>query len=106
MVRWRINEKEVKMAEPTFISRRAAEEKITKHWRKVIRLADTVGLPYYLPNWERLRNYEYEGRLKRVFGGEWIINEMCPFDGRYCAWGDHLKKKGDEDDEVHFSQGR
>lgn len=31
----------------------------------------------------RLRNYEYEDDLFKLFGGVWRINENCPFNGEH-----------------------
>ena len=34
----------------------------------------------------RLRNYELESKLHRE-DRECVINEPCPFNGRFCRWG-------------------
>ena len=42
------------------------------------------------PRWDRLRNYEFEFLLAAAFAGDkWVIGEFCPFNGKYCAYGDH-----------------
>lgn len=39
------------------------------------------------PIWaSRLRNYEFEDRLAKRFGHEWVISEWCPFNGVWCKW--------------------
>jgi hypothetical protein len=37
---------------------------------------------------DRMRNYEIEQDLREAFGGEWIVDELCPFNGVYSAYGD------------------
>jgi hypothetical protein len=75
------------MSDVHLISRIDAAKKIRQHW------LDTYSkeqlLTAHEPNWERLRNYEFESDLAKAFGGEWCISEWCPFDGVYCSWKDH-----------------
>ena len=71
--------------EVNFISREGAREKVRNHWLDT--LSKEQLLAKYEPYWDRLRNYELEYELCKCFGGEWAINELCPFDGRYCSWG-------------------
>ena len=70
-----------------FVSRRRAAEKIRAQW--LVTLTPPELLAMTEPTWLRMRNYEYEVLLSETFGGEWVIKEWCPFNGRYCAWGDH-----------------
>lgn len=35
----------------------------------------------------RLRNYEIEAMLKDRFPAPWVVWEICPFNGKFCAWG-------------------
>lgn len=35
----------------------------------------------------RLRNYEIEAMLKDRFPAPWVVWEVCPFNGKFCAWG-------------------
>jgi hypothetical protein len=51
---------------------------------------------FVIPNLKRARNYEIEGIMNEFYLGEdmcgldttvWIINEPCPFNGKYCTWG-------------------
>ena len=66
------------------ISRADASKKIREHW--LTTLTPEQLLAQHEPSWDRLRNYELEGDLRETFGGEWCINEWCPFDDVYCRW--------------------
>ncbi len=63
------------------ILRADAKTKILAHWQPVIDLAGERRCSVHIPGWDRLRNYEYETILDRVFGGPFVIGEWCPFDG-------------------------
>lgn len=56
---------------PTLISRKDAALKIGRE-----------------TNYEGMRNYEMEHALEEIEGGEWIINEWCPFNGIHCGFFD------------------
>jgi len=77
------------MADVNFISRAEAEAKIMAHWKKALIFAAEVGLEVYVPEWSKMRNYEYEHDLAQLFGGVWVINEWCPFNGKFCQWEEH-----------------
>lgn len=71
---------------PNFITRAEAREKLEEQGNK---------------RWKYLRNYEIEYHLNTKFDGghetetafepdperQWVINEICPFDGHWSAWG-------------------
>ena len=60
-----------------------------RHWRLAVRGAKRVQLPHVLPRFNVLRNYEFESLLNRVFDGEWVVSEWCPFNGIWCKWIEH-----------------
>lgn len=69
------------------ISRADAAAKLRTHWLESYTREQLLAA--HEPDWERLRNYEYEGDLRKAFGGDWCISEWCPFNGIYCAWSEH-----------------
>jgi hypothetical protein len=71
----------------SLISRTDAAAKIRQHWLDTYTKEQL--LQAHEPDWERLRNYEFEGELRKTFGGDWVISEWCPFNGVYCAWCEH-----------------
>lgn len=81
-----------------FISRKDAAQKLRSHWLATRSKEELLAM--HEPDWPRLRNYEIEARLEKEFGPArteidgvidglppWVINEYCPFDGRFCSWG-------------------
>lgn len=72
-------------AVPHRITRAAAEALLRKHWCAT--LTPEQLLARNEPEWDRLRNYEYEHKLEEAFGGDWTIDEICPFNGVHCKWG-------------------
>ena len=71
------------------ISRLDAEALINEHWSKAQQEADRVGMPTNEYITERMRNYEIEYDLSNIFGGEYVVNEWCPFNGIFCKWMHH-----------------
>lgn len=69
------------------ISRADAAKKIRDHWLSTYTREQL--LAEHEPDWDRLRNYELEQMLEEAFGGDWCINEWCPFNDVYCRWFDH-----------------
>src|ERR1700749_3472998 len=53
------------------ISRADAANKIRQHWLDTYTKEQLLAT--YEPEWERLRNYEFEDRLTKTFGDEWCI---------------------------------
>lgn len=76
---------EISRAEAAQKIRAAIDEqrKRLEPWAATQYLVDDTWDGFYT----RLRNYEIEERLHYIFGGEWIINEPCPFNGMYCRHG-------------------
>lgn len=73
------------------ISREEAAAKVRKNWLGSRTREQLLAMSE--PRWERLRNYELERLLEEEFGGEWCINEWCPFDSVYCRWFDHAPQE-------------
>lgn len=69
-----------------FIKRADVKTRLIAKWKDAISLADEVGLPYCLPRWDWLKNYEMEMLMKDHFGDDWIVVEWCPFDGIFCRY--------------------
>lgn len=72
-----------------FISRKEAENKINQYRKKAIEVCEELKLNPPIYSIERTRNYEIEDDLVKTFGGEWVINEWCPDNWIWCAWGRH-----------------
>lgn len=70
-------------------TRAQARRTILAKWKRVIAQARRVRLPFHLPDWDRLRNYEIEDLLARVLGGAWCVSEWCPYDSIFCLWNKH-----------------
>ena len=47
-------------------------------------------LIYYLEEWNKLRNYEIEIMFRNYNLGKIIVNEPCPYNGIYCAYGRYM----------------
>ena len=76
---------------PQFISREKARQKIAELFIAQRDLLDErFRCMFVVPidRWHRRRNYEIEYLLREWFGGNWVINELCPFNGEYCRWGE------------------
>lgn len=58
---------------------------------------------------DRARNYEIEGALcglPGAFGGEWIVDEPCPFNGTFCRYGQiHPERHQEELDAIRVRRG-
>jgi hypothetical protein len=80
-----------------FVGRETARALLLKHWAPALRLARRLKLPVSPgtepARWERLRNYEIEYELRRVFGRSFVISEWCPFDGIFTSWRNHAPPK-------------
>jgi len=69
-----------------FIKRADVEDRLVEKWLEAINLANEVRLPYRLPRWSTLRNYEMEQMMQDHFGDNWIVVEWCPFNGIFCRY--------------------
>lgn len=70
-----------------FVSREVGKRHLVQKWQPAITLAKEVGLPYWLPDWEVLRNHELEGKLEDNFPGDmWVVTEWCPYNGIFCRY--------------------
>lgn len=70
-----------------FVRRDDVRDRLLAKWAEAIKLAEEVGLSYYIPNWDRLRNYEMEALMRDNFGDDgWVVCEWCPFDGVFCTY--------------------
>jgi hypothetical protein len=70
------------------ITRAEATNRLRERFQKQRSRLDEPFQPLLLdPVYDRLRNYEFEAQLHHIFGGEWVINEPCPFNGLKCAFG-------------------
>lgn len=76
-------------SKPYCVTRAEAKRRLLAHWKPAIVECRRVRLPFDLPGWARMRNYELEFELSDVLGGEWVISEWCPFDGIFTAWREH-----------------
>lgn len=67
------------------IGRHEAEDKLRGFYESEETKLSPLGAKRFVhPDYERLRNYEMEWELSDVYGGEWCINSICPFDGVFC----------------------
>ena len=70
-----------------FLCRESAKRRLVEKWQPAIELADKTGLPYRLPDWRVLRNYELEMYLDDNFiDYRHVITEWCPYDAIYCQY--------------------
>lgn len=77
-----------------FVSREEAKARLLDRWDPAIRMAKVTGLPYRLPDWDSLRNYELEGYLEDNFEPyKWVIIEWCPYDGLFCTYRKYASKR-------------
>lgn len=59
--------------------------------RAITRKNATIALRDYGKS--RLRNYEIEAMLKDRFPAPWVVWETCPFNGKFCAWGEIVDRE-------------
>lgn len=70
-----------------FVRRDDVRDRLLAKWTDAIKLAREMGLPFHIPDWERLRNYELEGLMRDHFGDDgWVVCEWCPFNWIYCTY--------------------
>jgi hypothetical protein len=70
-----------------FIMRKDVEARLMAKWADAIAFARKAGLPFRIPDWERLRNYELEELMRDHFGDDdWVVCEWCPFNWIYCTY--------------------
>lgn len=76
---------------PAMISRDGARKRLHDLFMEQRdRLDERFRKLFFVPTeneWGRYRNYEIEDLLGKWFGGKWVVNEHCPFNGKYCNWG-------------------
>jgi len=70
-----------------FVKRDDVKDRLLLKWGDAIDAAKKAGLPYHIPDWPRLRNYELEWLMKDNYGDHgWVVCEWCPFDGIFCSY--------------------
>jgi hypothetical protein len=93
------------MSATVYMSRAEAKSVLLEHWGPALQIAEQVKLPVHLPRWDRLRNYELEGRLDDVFGGVHVLSEWCPFDGHFTTWRSHAPAEAFELEILKLERG-
>jgi hypothetical protein len=70
-----------------FVRRADVKSRLLAKWADAIVVAKKRGLPFTIPDWDRLRNYELESFMQANFGNDgWVVCEWCPFDGIFCIY--------------------
>jgi hypothetical protein len=62
---------------------------IVEYQCKAIAECALVGIHIREYSIDRLRNYEIENDLNRLFSNDYVISEWCPFDGFFCDWSNY-----------------
>ena len=72
------------------IKRDEVEDLVVSEWLATMSKQELLNQIY--PNFFGMHNYELERILKETFGKEWVVDEYCPYDGKYCKFGEHLSE--------------
>ena len=75
-----------------FVRRSDVQMRCERKWDPAIKLALELGLPFYVPDWKSLRNYEMEEEMRDQFGDDWVVVEWCPFNGIFCRYKEVASK--------------